>query len=32
MAETETLSRVEVVPYDSVRPERYVAERARLVT
>ena len=31
MAETEALSRVEVVPYDSVWSERYVAERAHLV-
>ena len=31
MAETEPLSLVEVVPYDSVWPERYAAERAHLV-
>jgi GrpB-like predicted nucleotidyltransferase (UPF0157 family) len=31
MAETEALSRVEVVPCDSVWPERYVAERAHLI-
>jgi GrpB-like predicted nucleotidyltransferase (UPF0157 family) len=31
MAETEALSRVEVVPYASVWPERYVAERAHLI-
>ena len=31
MAETEALSRVEVVPYDPVWPEHYVTERAHLV-
>jgi GrpB-like predicted nucleotidyltransferase (UPF0157 family) len=31
MAETEALSRVEVVLYDPVWPERYAAERANLV-
>ena len=32
MAETEALSRVEVVPYDPVWPEHYVTERAHLVS
>jgi len=31
MAETEALTRVEVVLYDAVWPERYAAERAQLV-
>jgi GrpB-like predicted nucleotidyltransferase (UPF0157 family) len=31
MAETEALSRVEMVPYDPVWPENYVTERAYLV-
>ena len=31
VTETEALSRVEVVPYDCVWPQRYIAERAHLV-